>query len=266
MPSMSQIVAGSALLITAGAWSWAFLADIAVEDPGKPRIKAEPVARLEASLPIIGPFSAFNINQENPFVPWQLRERERERINAKPTTGTKPPPPTPVVEKPVLPPLPPTGSTVPTVRGIQLFQGKATVLTIPPGEDAPRWLALGDVVGDWRLKAVDGGRTTVWTETASGQELRLIVTPAQEPEAGEEAPEDGKAAKDKIGKDAKATNEKKPTGKDAKAKDVKAKDAKAKDAKAKERHKISPPSQEAPEDQAQPAKPPPAPAPPKEQE
>jgi len=99
MPSMSQVVAGIAFLAVAGSWSWAFLADISVEDPGKPRIKAEPVARLEASLPVIGPFPSFNVNKENPFIPSQFREKERKVNDSRPT-GTKPPPPTPVVEKP----------------------------------------------------------------------------------------------------------------------------------------------------------------------
>ena len=160
MPSMSQVVAGIALLAVAGSWSWAFLADIAVEDPGKPSVKAGPVARLEASLPVIGPFASFHVNKENPFIPSQFREKERKVTDSR-TSTTRPAPPTPVVEKQPLPPLPPSGSTVPVVQGIQVFHGAVTVLTIPPGEEVPRWLAIGDVVGSWRLSATEGGRTTV---------------------------------------------------------------------------------------------------------
>lgn len=227
MPSPSQLVAAACFLLALAATAWAFMADIEVADPGKPRIKGEPVQRLEAALPSIGAFEIFDVNRENPFVPLQQRKIERNVTPTKPTaTKTAP---TPVVPPaPVLPKIEAGPSTVPTCLGILTAKGETTVLTIPPGSDVARWVAVGQSVGGWTLTAVQDGSTTVWTDNATEQTLRLQVTPGENTGTEDETPKpkDGKKDPKKAGDKAQdpKTKDGKKDGKDAKT----AKDAKAK--------------------------------------
>lgn len=202
MPSASQWTAGFCLLLALAAWAWALMADISIAEPGKARIKADPVQGLEASLPTISPFESYNVNRENPFVPWQQRQRETSAQAPKTTTGPRKV--QPEVPKPTpLPTLAPAPARLPVAVGLLTAKGTTTVLTIPPDGGTPRWLNIGDTLVGWELTGVEEGNTTLWTELSSGQTLRQLISPSSEPTAeGEAAPKKStKKSADSPGKD-----------------------------------------------------------------
>jgi hypothetical protein len=164
--SMVALASGSVLLASV-AW-WAF-SEPEIIDPGRPKWKGEAINNLVASVPNIDEFKAFYVNDDNPFVPYQLRVVERDRykpsrpqVLPKPPTvpKTKPPrPPVDIVEQPrrplVLPKLSPAPADAPVVFGFVGIGDQQALLVRMPGSDTSIRLVPGEKVQEWTLVAVD---------------------------------------------------------------------------------------------------------------
>lgn len=207
MPTASQAAAGFSFLCLAGAGAWLVMSQFPVADPGRPTTDAAVLRILEAAVPAIGDFSAFDVNDENPFIPSQLRkiEKDTKRTPPQPPNNPKPVKP-PVVDepgKPTLPRLPAPGSTGPSATGILLSKDGPQAMLTFPGEKNARVMKPGETINGWTLVAVEGGNVARVKQDASGAVLNLVIpenlTPPKPPEA--------KPAEAK-GKDAKAQSDK----------------------------------------------------------
>ena len=179
MPSASQTTAFAATACLIGVAVWAWLSEFPVAEPGRPSTKAEPLIQLEASVPAIGDFSEFQINHENPFVPFNLRDIEtKTRQRPKVPAGNKPKPP-PVVEippPPVLPRLTAPGSAGPAATGVIIAKGESLAMLTFPGSANAEVVKVGESRHGWKVQAIEGGNRIILTEEATGVSLPLAVT------------------------------------------------------------------------------------------
>ncbi len=226
MPTASQSAAGFSFLCLAGAGAWLIMSEFQIADPGRPTTSAAALRVLEAAVPSIGDFSAFDVNDENPFIPYHLRQIETTIKHTPPQpagrTPTKPPA-APVVDepaKPALPRLPAPGSTGPAATGILLSKDGPQAMLTFPGEKNARVMKPGETVNGWTLVAVDGGNVARVKQDASGAVLNLVIPedllPAKKAEPkpdakGKDGKQPGPEGKDgKEGKDAKNQAGKQP--------------------------------------------------------
>jgi hypothetical protein len=214
-PSQATAFATTACLIGVAVWAW--LSEFPVADPGRPSTKAEPLVLLEASVPAIGDFSEFQVNDENPFIPSNLRQIETTaRQRPKATAGNR----TPVVDIPsqVLPRLTASGSGAPAATGVIIAKGESLAMLTFPGNDHAEVMKIGESRHGWKVQAIEAGNRIMLTEEATGASLPLAVTIHDDgPELGFADP---KAHTDQ-GRD------KRPTGRDKKPDDKRPEDKKA---------------------------------------
>ncbi len=220
---MVALAAGGVLLASV-VW-WAFSAPEIV-DPGRPAWQGADISNLVASVPKVDVFSSFYINDDNPFVPYNLRLAERGVLNpsrkpVKPETtipvtiaNNKPPrPPVDVVEQPraklVLPKLSPAPADAPVVFGLVGGGDNHTLLVRMPDAEVSIRMAPGEKVAEWTLIAIHNNNLATFLDPR-GVEHRytigegdLAVMPTEKSAEGAVAP--GK-------KPAKATDKKMESG------------------------------------------------------
>ncbi len=171
------LIAALAALILVACIVWLMLASPApIVVPGAGR-SGGPLAIAALQSPALGGFEQYDVNADNPFVPWQ----DRMPSSGKPAGGSiwLPPHPEPGVPKPVpqplqLPPAVPGGGDAPRVigfvRGGDLAAGLQVVL---PGRPAGRML-VGERVGRWTLQSIEASSIAVFADE-SGRRYRLLI-------------------------------------------------------------------------------------------
>jgi hypothetical protein len=162
--NISHLVFLTAFLLCAAAVSWLVLSEHPVTDPGAPRTRADAVRRMEASVPSISPFEQFNVNNDNPFIPYSARQAERDAINQKPKpTAAKPPV---EVIPPVARPLPRLGQgagDAPQALGVITRADGSQQLVLRAGA-VDRLVAVGGEVGAWTLVGIENGTVALWRD------------------------------------------------------------------------------------------------------
>lgn len=168
---MSRAVAVLAVLLLLASAAWLLLSDPQVADPGVPTFSGGPLRRLEATAPHIGNFELFYVNHENPFIPYNLRVRERTAqdprpVRPPPVPATRPnpiPPPRPppivlepVRKPPALPKLGQTGPNAPVCIGLVAVNGRESLTARMPGDTAAQTIDVGARVGGWTLLGIEG--------------------------------------------------------------------------------------------------------------
>jgi septal ring-binding cell division protein DamX len=170
----SHLAAFVAALVCAAAVAWLATSDHPIVAPGLPRTKAGAVKRLEAAPPVIPEYAKFNVNDENPFVPYNERLAEKRALQERPKP-TAPLRAAVEVVGPVAKPLPRLGQSVglpPAVMGVMTRDG-ARQVAVRDG-DADRWVAVGGEVQGWTLSGVDEGPVVLWLDQR-GRVLRQLV-------------------------------------------------------------------------------------------
>jgi hypothetical protein len=232
MLSVSQITAATATACLVGVAVWAWLSEFPVADPGRPTTKAEPLVILEAAVPAIGDFSDFQVNDENPFLPSQLRQIESSAIRRpKVTPGIKAKPPTVEIPAQVLPRLTGSGSTAPAATGVVIAKGESLAMLTFPGSEHAEVVKIGESRHGWKVQAIEGGNRIILVEEATGATLPLAVTVNDDGQAADDGEPKASTTKDGT---------KKPTGKDGKDKNPGGK--KSSDQPGKAKGKANPPS------------------------
>lgn len=220
MLTAPQLCAGVSALCLVAAIAWLVTAEFPVVDPGKPTTKADPVLILEAAVPAIGDFTQFNVNDVNPFVPFNLREVETKTIKQPPPkTGVKPPPKAQTVEVPkiVLPKLGGSLANGPKATGVLLSHDSEQAFLTFPGDNKATTMKPGDSVRGWTLVEVIGTNVARMKDDATGAIHDLVVaeTPnAVKAKKTEEKKEDKKPGKkDDKTSEGKTSEDKGATGK-----------------------------------------------------
>ncbi len=170
-----------ALSLAALAAVWRGLAQDEPIALDAPTTDSAAVVPLIATTPIIPPFAHFDVNNLNPFVPFAVREAERQRIE----NPTPPAPPPEIIQRPPEPELPPeplrlpvlsrAKDPVPECVGLIAHASgrRALLVRMRPGEP-PGSLTVGEDVDGWRLDAIDG-TTARWTSPAGDQRAFVIA-------------------------------------------------------------------------------------------
>ncbi len=171
------LIAVLAALVLAACIAWSMLASPApIVAPGAGRAAGQlAIAALQS--PAIGGFEQYDVNADNPFVPWQ----ERVAPSGNPAGGTVwlPPHPPAGMPKPAapplqLPPVQPGGGDAPRVigfvRGGDLAAGLQVVL---PGRPAGRML-VGERAGRWTLQGIEASSIAVFADE-TGRRYRLLI-------------------------------------------------------------------------------------------
>jgi hypothetical protein len=181
---IAALVAGS-LLLASVAW-WAFSAP-QIDDPGRPTWDGANINSLVASVPKIDHFKHFYTNDDNPFVPFNLRGPERAARDPKPQKLSKPPPvitinkprpPVTVVEQPreplVLPKVSPMTAEAPIVFGFVASSNDQTLLVRMPGSEESIRLAPGNQINQWTLVAIESSSIAIFLDPR-GVEHRCTI-------------------------------------------------------------------------------------------
>lgn len=179
MLTTAQTSAGGAFVLLGAAIAWLLLAEFPVSDPGKATTSAGPLVLLEAAVPSIGDFTDFNVNTENPFVPFNLRKKEVVAIKEAKTPR---PPKTPQVAqvdpppKPKeLPRLPAPGTTGPRATGVLISKDGTQALVTFPGQAKVALMKPGESANGWTLVEVVDGNVVRLKEDATGTVQNLVV-------------------------------------------------------------------------------------------
>lgn len=212
LQTASALIAGLLLLLAVigAVWSDAVLLPL-----GRMTYQGEPLVRVVASVPDIGPFESFNVNNQNPFIPFHMRDPEARKIDDRakaiaaggsgrkpvrpPTSGvTVVPPPTapPVLKYPRLPGRP---ADAPRAMGMIGTEANIVLLVRQADGSGATPVPIGGTCNGWTLMAVEGGNQAVW-EDPSGTRHTFPVGSGTLAEAqelatgGGEAKDQGKAA------------------------------------------------------------------------
>ena len=196
MLSASQITAFGSFVVLAAAGAWLVLSEFPIADPGHPTTSAGALQILEATVPSIGDFSDFNVNNQNPFIPSHARQVEiAAGSRPKSAPGTKLPSPT--ASTPALPALPTIASPTeagPAVTGILLsHQGPQALITFP-GDKHATVMKPGEAANGWTLVDIVGGNVVRLKDEGSGTTHDFAV-PESEIES-KDAPKKADGAKD----------------------------------------------------------------------
>ena len=166
----------SLLLVTAGAWL--ALGDAPVAALGRPTIQAGAVAVLVARPVPIDRFAAFNVNDQNPFIPADQRAVEQQALVPVPPII---PPAEPGHQQPqppasrTLPLLPSAGASCPTATGLLIAKDRAQALLTFPGATHATLMRPGDTVNGWTLVEVSDGNVVRMRDAVSGTVHALVV-------------------------------------------------------------------------------------------
>lgn len=172
-----SLIAVLAALVLAACIAWSMLVSPApIVAPGAGRAAGHlAIAALQS--PALGGFEQYDVNADNPFVPYH--ERIRPAASPTPVPGWLPPHPPPSVPKPAAPPLQlpsaqPGGGDAPRVigfvRGGDLAAGLQVVL---PGRPAGR-MQVGERVGRWTLQGIEASSIAVFADE-TGRSYRLLI-------------------------------------------------------------------------------------------
>jgi hypothetical protein len=184
-PELQPIAALIAGLLMVGAVGWWAFSQAELIDPGQPKWPGAKIDDLVAAVPTIDPFSAFYINDENPFVPYQQRLAESQRtrnVNPRPEPVViKMKPLRPAVEvveytKPtlVLPKVAQAGPDAPIVYGFVGNTEEQTLLVRMPADENTRNMQVGEKARDWTLIAIRDNNVAHFTDPA-GTERRFMI-------------------------------------------------------------------------------------------
>lgn len=166
------------LLAAAGTWWW-----LTVLEPPRapiPGYRGAPFEPISAVMPQIRDYKEFNVNNDNPFVPWREREVERRRLQQPSAPTVKPPRPPPKIEvtKPpelVLPKARQGGGDAPKVGGFtRRPDGVYTVQVTFPGETRALLMSPGEKSGRWTFVTVEDGNVALFKDE-TGREFRLVI-------------------------------------------------------------------------------------------
>ena len=157
--------------------------------PGPLRLGGKPVELVAANRPDIGAFEAYNVNQENPFVPYQERIVIKNKLNEKPirvAPPIQPPPPTqkgPIVLTPPVPPLElpaldASTGTRPLAFGVLSINGLTEIQVLMPGQTAPQILRPGDTAVGWTLRSVDHGSVVHFVSPDGREDIQVVAVGA----------------------------------------------------------------------------------------
>jgi hypothetical protein len=159
-----QAIGIVALLLVIAALGYAVFSEPAVITPGDPRTGAERISDLEVHVPPIGDFEReFNVNLENPFVPADAREREKQEVSRMRNPGraatprSQPPPVVPLPVEPEFPPLSSRDTGAPECLGIVRKGGQAVLVARLPGQNQVN-LDIGASLGGWTLREIGIGQ------------------------------------------------------------------------------------------------------------
>jgi hypothetical protein len=238
----SALIAG--LLLMAAAVN-AILSETVQITLGRMTYQGDPLVRMRASVPDIGVFESFNVNDDNPFIPYHLRLTERAKVGQRRTEQASGRPIVkPVVKpggvvlvkpKPAPPPLTfprlnASAADAPRAMGM-IGNAENTMLLVRQGEGGGLLpVPIGGTTNGWTLMAVEGGNQAVWEDPSGTRHTFPVGTGAladaqalatsgggdQDAKDGKKKPEDAKkpdGAKkaDDAKKTAKPKVEAKPT-------------------------------------------------------
>ncbi|HYE08043.1 MAG TPA: hypothetical protein VEL07_21170 [Planctomycetota bacterium] len=181
-PQALSFVIALALVVLAAVWRGLAQDEPILLDP--PRTDSDAVVPLVASTPVIPPFEAFHVNNLNPFVPFAVREAERQKIEnptppqPEPEIPTRPPAPELPPEPLRLPILTRARDPVPECIGLHSHHrsGRRALQVRMRAGEAASAVAVGDTADGWRLDAIDG-TTARWTSPA-GEQRAFVIAPA----------------------------------------------------------------------------------------
>ena len=128
------IAAMIGFLVLAAAVAWYVLEELDPPRAPVPGMTGAPFQALAANMPELGKFEDFYINNDNPFVPWRVREAEAKRLSEPKTIALKPKPPAQI--KPIEPPkmnLPAKaagGGDAPRVLGFQNRKDQPSLVVV----------------------------------------------------------------------------------------------------------------------------------------
>jgi hypothetical protein len=170
-------VAGGLALTAVSAW-W-LLGELAPPRAPIPGHQGEAFVALSAQMPQIRGFEDFNVNPDNPFVPWRQREVEKRALTRPTTVVVKPRPPAKIeVTQPPKLELPKArsgGGDAPRVIGFQRADDRpVAVLVNLPGETRPRSMLPGEKAGRWTFAGIEDGGIALFRDE-TGREYRLVV-------------------------------------------------------------------------------------------
>jgi len=173
------LLAVAAGLVLAGVAAWWWLNVLEPPRAPVPGYRGAAFEPLSAAMPPIGPFEAFYVNDDNPFVSWREREAEKKRLQQPVAVVIKPRPPARI--EPIKPPelkLPPPksgGGDAPKVVGFtKRSDGSVDVLFTLPGETRPHLMKPGEKAGRWTFTAIEDGNVAVFADE-TGRQYRLVI-------------------------------------------------------------------------------------------
>lgn len=173
----------SALLgvfVLAGVSAWWWLTVLEPPRAPVPGYRGAPFEAMSAAMPQIREIGEFEVNKDNPFVPWREREVEKQKltqpamVNVRPA---RPPSKIEVTQPPILslPKAKPGGGDAPRVGGFSRKpDGSITVQVTLPGETRSRPMIPGEQAGRWTFKTVEDGNVAVFSDE-TGREYRLVI-------------------------------------------------------------------------------------------
>lgn len=171
MPAWQPLSAAgaAACLALAATWAW--------PDSGAPASssRSAPIAvgaGLAAAMPRIGDFTQFNINDANPFVPWQLRHGAgMTKVPSQPTDETTPgpTPATPAAPALVLPDAP-AATAGPRLVGV-LRHGDGVLAHLRLADGRLVALRPGAMADGWTLAALAADGASAELHDRQGRRL-----------------------------------------------------------------------------------------------
>jgi len=176
--NLPRLIAAVAILgmIVLIVWVIMHLAD--ETSLGSPRTKDTSLPAFVAAIPRIGDFkSEFNINEVNPFVPFEVSQRAAVEITGTP----RPPKITPQPQPPVIveaPPKPkyttltPKDIGAPECLGVIRKGGTAVLVARRPGMEKTN-LEVGEAINGWTLREIGIGVAIFADPTGEAHELPI---------------------------------------------------------------------------------------------
>ena len=172
------LIAVASALVLGLSIAWLLLArpePIVTPGAGRPG-GALAIAQLHA--PVIGGFEQYDVNADNPFVPYHERIRPAG-VPAAPAGSSPPHPPvgmpTPAAPPRQLPAAQPGGGDAPRVvgyvRGGDLAAGLLVAL---PGRQQACRMLVGERAGRWTLQGIETSSIAVFADE-TGRNYRLLI-------------------------------------------------------------------------------------------